>query len=111
MVIIPLQAVPSQILQIVLDGQETTLRFYWRWGRVYCDLTNGTNKIVSGGLCLNLQPVNPFPSAFFSGKLYFLDMLGNEPPQWEGLGTRWVLFYLSDGETLETAFQTEQAAS
>ena len=69
------------------------------------------NKIVSGGLCLNLQPVNPFPSAYFTGKLYFLDMLGTEPPQWEGLGSRWVLFYLLDGETLETAFQAEQAAS
>lgn len=103
MVIIPLQAIPAQRLQVVLDGQNATVAFYWRWGRVYCDLSIDADKVCTGQVCLNKQPFPPYPSLYSSGKLMFLDMLGNEPPSWEGLGERWLLLYLSDGETLESA--------
>lgn len=103
MVIVPLQAIPAQRLQIVLDGQYCTVSVYYRWGRCYLDLTVGATPICKGALCLHGVKVNMSQSNDFQGSLYFIDTQAQSAPQWDGLGARWVLLYLSDGETLESA--------
>jgi hypothetical protein len=95
---IPLQPIPAQTLQIVLDGQYCTFSVYYRWGRCYLDLTVGATPILKGILCLHGEKLNTSPNIDFSGSLYFVDTQAQEPPQWEGLGDRWVLVYLSEGE-------------
>ena len=102
MVSIPLKQIPAQRLQVVLDGQNCTIVLYLRWGRVYCDLSVDATKISSSIVCLELEAFPPFPTLNFKGKLCFVDTLGNEHPQWQGLGERWQLMYLSDSETLES---------
>lgn len=102
MVIIPLKQIPAQRLQVVLDGQNCTIALYWRWGRVYCDLSVDATKISSSIVCLAMQPLPPFSTLDFKGQLCFIDTLGNEHPQWQGLGERWQLMYLSEGETLDS---------
>ena len=103
MKIVPLQAMPAQRLQIVLDGQYCTLSVYWRWGRCYADLSVGATPVFAGMLCLHGVKVNISPSVTFSGSLIFVDTQAQDAPQWQGLGTRWQLLYLSEGETLEAA--------
>lgn len=106
---IPLQPIPAQTLQIVLDGQYCTFSVYFRWGRCYLDLTVGATPVYKGILCLHAQKLNTSPTIDFSGSLYFIDMQSQDPPQWEGLGDRWMLVYLSDGEELTDTSYVEVA--
>ena len=103
MITVPLQALPAQELQILLDEQPCTLSVYWRHWRLYADLYVGDDAVFLGAVCLNGQKVNQSPTTVFSGSLVFVDTLGEDQPRWDGLGDRWKLVYLPDGETLESA--------
>lgn len=109
MVEIPLQKLPAQRLNIVLDDQNCTIHLFWRWGRCYMDLSVDDTEIFTGAICQNLQAVNQSPSIYFAGSLYFCDTLGDVAPQWEGLGDRWRLVYLSAEETATSAFAQLEA--
>ena len=98
MVEIPLQAIPSQEVQVILDSQNCTLSVYWRFGKLYADLLVDSEPVFTGSICQNLQWVNQSPSPLFSGGLIFVDGLGDEAPRWDGLGTRWALLYLDADE-------------
>ena len=98
MVEIPLQAIPAQELQCILDNQNCTLRVYWRYWKLYMDLMVDSEPVFSGAVCQNLQWVNQSPSVEFSGGLMFVDSLGDESPVWDGLGSRWSLLYFDADE-------------
>lgn len=104
MVEIPLQPLPSQELQVLLDSQPCTITLRWFGSepsgaaRLYAGLRVGNDMVFDGAVCLNGQIVNQSPSHLFSGFLVFLDTQGREAPRWDGLGGRWALLYLSDGE-------------
>ena len=103
MVEIPLQPIPAQELQCILDGQNCTLRLYWRFWKLYADLLVDSEPVFVGAVCQNLQWVNQSPSAEFSGGLIFVDALGDEAPRWDGLGSRWSLLYLDADEAKDPA--------
>ena len=94
---VPLRAVPSQALGIVLGGQNVSLRFYTRdylgTPRLFCDLAVDGTMVWLGHICNNLQNLKLYSYLPFSGALRFVDLQGDAEPQWEGLGTRWVLLY------------------
>ena len=98
MVEIPLQPIPAQELQCILDAQNCTLRLYWRFWKLYADLLVDSEPVFTGAVCQNRQWVNQSPSAEFSGGLIFVDSLGDEAPRWDGLGSRWSLLYLDADE-------------
>ena len=98
MVEIPLQPIPAQELLIILDGQNCTIRLYWRWWKLYCDLLMDSEPVFTGAMCQNLQWINQSPSILFAGGLVFVDTLGNETPRWDGLGDRWNLLYFNGEE-------------
>ena len=98
---IPLQAIPSQELQVILDGQNCTISLYWRWWKTYCDLLVDSEPVFTGAVCQNLQWINQSPSILFSGGLIFVDTLGGEAPRWDGLGDRWRLLYFDADEALD----------
>jgi len=114
MVEIPLQPLPAQELQVLLDGQPCTITLRWFGSepngaaRLYAGLRVGDQRVFDGCVCLNGQTVNQSPSTVFSGSLVFLDTQGREHPDWRGLGDRWALLYLSDGETLPEALEDEE---
>lgn len=100
MQIIPLRAIPAQVLQVVLDGQECTISLYWRWGRLYMDLDAGAAAVCRGALCQNGASITQYPSITFSGSLHFWDTLNRQAaPRYEELGGRFILVYLAAGET------------
>ena len=99
MQIIPLRAIPAQELQVILDGQECTIALFWRWGRLYMDLTVGAVAVCRGAICQNGASIMQFPSTAFVGSLHFWDILGKQAaPQFDGLGGRFCLIFLSEGE-------------
>ena len=98
MVEIPLQSIPSQELQVILDGQNCTVSVYWRFWKLYMDLLVDSEPVFTGAVCQNMQWVNQSPSPVFSGGLMFVDALGEEAPRWDGLGSRWSLLYLDAEE-------------
>ena len=96
---IPLRAIPAQELQVVLAGQECTISLYWRWGRLYLDLTVGADPVCRGALCQCGASITQFPSTAFSGSLHFWDVLGKlAAPEYGGLGERFILIYIPEGE-------------
>jgi len=101
MVEIPLQPIPAQELQCILDSQNCTLRLYWRFWKLYMDLMVDSEPVFQGAICQNLQWVNQSPSPEFSGGLVFVDGLGDDAPRWDGLGTRWALLYLDVEEAAD----------
>jgi hypothetical protein len=98
MIEVPLATTPGQNLQIILGGQNVTLALRQKGERMYMDIDVGTNRVISGAICNNRSNVKQFKTMPFKGGLFFVDTEGNEPPQYHGLDTRWVLVYVSEDE-------------
>ena len=100
MMTVPLRQEPNQSLQIVLGEQNCTLRFISRGVNLYCDLAVDQTVIWSGFICRNLVGLKLYDCLAFRGQLYLVDMQGAEGPHWSGLGERFQLVYVEEGETL-----------
>lgn len=113
MQVIPLSAVASQTRQFVVAGQNCQLSVYTNDGYDYADatlqtpkpyiaidfayngipVTNTQNCLVLARLLKNRQYLG------FVGDFMFVDTQAptgssGSDPEWEGLGTRWLLLYL-----------------
>lgn len=100
MKVIPLAAIPAETFQIVLDDQQCRITLYQRGRRMYLDLDVGDEAVCRGAICQNRASIVQSPTRLFSGTLHFWDTLGDEPPQYDRLGTRFLLLYVSANETL-----------
>lgn len=90
---IPLQAVPSQQLQVVLGGQNCQIAIYQKTQGMFVDL----NDISAGILARNgVRLTNNYSG--FSGNLIIIDTEGEDDPTYEGLGSRFQLVYLTEAE-------------
>ena len=98
--IIPLSAIPNQTLNAILGGQDCALAVYWRQDRLYLDLVCNGHAIVVGAICENRANVLQSEQLYFKGSLHFFDMQGDRPPLFEGLGSRWFLLFVDEGETV-----------
>lgn len=112
MQVIPLQAVPSQTLQIVLGGQNCALSLYILDGYDFTDLTlNTTNvnlyldfayngiDVTETQICLNQKRLLINRQYLgFAGDFMFIDTQGTLDPQYQGLGARYVLLYLTPAD-------------
>ena len=97
---IPLQTLPAQSFVTILGEQNVEISLYQRYNRLYMDVTLDETQIAAGCICLDAVSIIQHATPF-SGVLIFIDTLGNEPPQWNGLGgdsPRWVLYYLTATE-------------
>ena len=100
MLIIPLQTLPAQSFVTIHGEQKVEISLYQRYDRLYMDVTLDETQIAAGCICLDAVSIIQHATPF-SGVLIFIDTLGNEPPQWNGLGgdsPRWVLYYLTATE-------------
>ncbi|MNC43342.1 hypothetical protein D3C75_921980 [compost metagenome] len=95
---IPLSPLPGQRLQIVLDDQNVTLTVRQKGPRMYIDLDVSGTPVMTGAICSDRTNVKQYKTMPFRGGLFFVDTEGRDAPQFEGLGTRWVLMYLSEDE-------------
>lgn len=100
MKIIPLEAIPAETFQIVLDDQQCRITLYQCGRRMYLDLDVGDEAVCRGAICQNRASIVQSPTRLFSGSLHFWDTLGDEPPRYDLLGTRFQLMYISKDEAL-----------
>lgn len=105
MQVIPLLAIPSRTFQVILDDQQCRISLYQRGRRMYLDLDVGDEAVCRGAICQNRASIVQSPTRLFSGTLHFWDTLGDDPPRYDLLGTRFQLMYVSANETLPDALK------
>ena len=91
---IPLASVPSQSLSVVLAGQNCTINVYQKEPGLLFDLVGVVVAVLANDagflVCRQYEG--------FKGNLCFVDTQGNNDPEYAGLGTRYVLVYLTEAE-------------
>lgn len=94
MMIVPLQAVPSQTLSIALDNQNCQINVYQRLFGLFFDLYVDSVLVIGGVLCLNMTKLVRSLYLGFTGDFAFMDLQGSTDPVYSGLGARYQLLYL-----------------
>lgn len=83
----------SQSISVSLGGQQCQIRLVQRSSFMYMDLTADDRVIMQGVPCLFGNRMVGYGYLGFVGDLIFIDNVGQENPNWEGLGTRFTLYY------------------
>ncbi len=92
---IPLQAIPNQSLNPSIGGQAVQINLYQKSTWLFMDVLVDNAPIVSGTICENLNRIVRDTYLGFVGDFVFLDTQGSSDPTYQGLGTRFLLFYLT----------------
>lgn len=95
---IPLKQVPSQKIRVVLGGQNCTISVYYRFGATYMDLYVGNMLIEQGAVCRNRASIIRVASAYFMGSLHFLDLRGDDEPNYHLFNDRFILLFVAANE-------------
>lgn len=90
---IPLQAVPSQSVNVVLSGQPCTIQLRQIGGRQYLSLSVNGTVICQNVLLVNRSAIIRAKYKGFIGEIASIDTQGDEPPEYTGWNTRWVLAF------------------
>ncbi|EIF30971.1 hypothetical protein BCh11DRAFT_06483 [Burkholderia sp. Ch1-1] len=98
MQIVPLSAIPSVRLSILLGGQNCQIKVYQKTTGVYLDLSVNDAPVVSGVICRDRVALVRDAYLGFTGDLSFFDTQGVSDPSYEGFGARWQLVYLEAGD-------------
>jgi hypothetical protein len=92
---VPLAAVASQTLSIVLDGQAAQIAVYVKSTGLYFDLLKDGVPIVNTRIVRNQTRILLDAQYLgFTGDFCFVDTQGTSDPSYDGLGSRYQLIYL-----------------
>lgn len=97
---IPLKQVPSQKIRVVLGGQNCTISAYYRFGAVYMDLYVGNVLVEQGAVCRNRASIIKVANSTFTGSLHFLDLRGDDEPDYHLFNDRFILLFVAANEDL-----------
>lgn len=95
MQVVPIISKPAQTLSVQLGEQDCSLSIYTLSTGLYMDLTVNSVQILQTMICLDRVGLVRFPYLGFVGQLVFIDTEGTDDPVYTGLGTRFVLAYIS----------------
>lgn len=98
MQIVPLLAIPSQTFNVVLGGQNCVISVYQRSTGLYLDLTVNNVPTLNAQICRDRTLLVRLTYLGFAGDLIFMDTAGTSDPVYSGLGTRFKLLYLVNGQ-------------
>lgn len=96
--IVPIQSVPSQTLQVVLNGQATQIYIFQKTYGVFIDISLNNSLIIAGVLCENDHLIIRNTYLGYAGDFLFDDTQGTTDPDFAGLGTRYLLYYLTPAD-------------
>ena len=103
--LIPLAAIPSQTLSVVLAGQNCQLSIYTKTTGLYLDLAVGGNPVLTAMICRNAGRLLLDRTYLgFVGDLVFVDTQATDTvangvdPVYTGLGAQFQLIYLTGAE-------------
>lgn len=90
---VPLKAVPSQAVNVVLAGQPCTIELREIGGRQYLSLSINGKVICRNVLVVNRSAIIRAKYTGFIGELAAVDTQGDDAPAYTGWGTRWLLAF------------------
>lgn len=90
---VPLSALPSQELSLVLGNQDVTVRVLTRGDYLYLDVLKETDPVILGQLIVTGQNLLPVGLSDFVGNFQMIDLNGDSDPVYTGLGTQFRLLY------------------
>jgi len=91
--IVPLKAIPSQSVNVILAGQPCGIALRQIGGRQYLSLSLNGTAICQNILVVNRSAIVRAAYTGFVGDLAAVDTQGDEAPEYTGWGTRWVLAF------------------
>jgi hypothetical protein len=94
MLIVPVRAVPSQKLSILLANQLCQISLETRWFGLYVN----DSPIVQGVVCQRWNRIVRSAYLGFVGDFAFWDTQGKSDPTFDGLGGRYLLCYLQKSD-------------
>ena len=97
---VPVMAIPNQKLTTELNAQNCQIQLRQIGPALMCSLSVDDQVVFYNSICGNHARVGQFKSNLFSGALFFVDTLGDTDPYYDGLGTRYKLFYASEDDPL-----------
>lgn len=100
---LPIRPEPNQRFSVVLNNQHCTFELFQRYDHLYMNMYVGEEPIITGIVCLNRQDLIQIATTSFVGFLWFVDLLGDTDPQWEGLGNRYQMVFATPEELTEVA--------
>jgi len=99
MIAIPLQPIPAQAFNVSLDGQPCRIALYQKGDRFYTDLSINGVVIVQARMVLNSVWIVRYAYLGLVGDLVMFDTMGTDDgPNYDGLGTRYKLYYATPDE-------------
>lgn len=98
MLVVPTKALPNQTLQVQLGTQACQIVIYQTSFGVFMNLYVSGVLIIGGVLCENLNRIVRSLYLGFSGDFVFYDTQGTDDPFYTGIGTRFLLVYLTAEE-------------
>lgn len=99
--VIPIEAVPVHRFRTTLEGLSVAIMYRWQtWSRQwYIDVDCDDAGVHSHGLALVTdRDILANRSVGKLGMLTLVDLQGTDDPDYDGLGVRWVLLYVTRDE-------------
>jgi len=98
MQVIPLQAIPNQVINITLNNQACGIAVRQTNTGLYLSLALNGSLIISNTLCLNTVRLVRDAYLGFVGDLAWFDAQGSADPYYTGIGPRFFLTYLTPAD-------------
>lgn len=98
MLVIPTAAVAAQALTVEPSGQQLLLTFRQLSTGLFADINVGARPVLRGVLCRDRVRLVRDAYLGVTGDLMWADQQGTSDPTWDGLGTRFVLYWLAAAE-------------
>ena|SRR5690348_1142035 len=99
MIVIPLQPIPAQAFNVSLNGQLCRIVLYQKGDYFYMDLTVNGVVALQARMVLNSVWIVRYAYLGLVGDLVMFDTQGtNDGPTYDGLGSRYQLYYLTPDE-------------
>lgn len=95
---IQIQPVASQIIKAVLAGQNCQIKIYQTGYCMFLDLNADGIDIMTAVLIHDTCPLVTRQYSGFLGNLMVVDIYGTEDPEYNDLGSRYRLVYLTEEE-------------
>ena len=97
---IPLEKVPNQQFEVILNNQNCTIKLYQRADKMYMDLEVDDVPVFYGSICEDKNIIMQYENNLFKGNLIFVDILASSDPNYSELSTRYKLLYIEESELI-----------
>lgn len=103
--IIPVKAVPSQTLGVLLNSQNTTLNIYQKFYGLFINVLVNDVLVIGGIVCEDRNRIVRSEYLGYDGDFSFFDTEGKHDPDYTGLGERYLLAYMTEDELAQFGVQ------